>query len=292
MIRREPAFHLTEAPAPRCVQTFKQTLAKGGGANERSDRNRMDRPHLKAFNPWMGCQKVSQGCRFCYAEVLTKGRMQLDVFGPNTAKRQRTSERYWRGPLNWNRQAQTRRDPLRVFCASLADVFEDAPELNAWRRELWDVIDRTRWLDWQLLTKRPENIERMLPDTWDANSFGYWPHVWLGTSIERNEVRDRSHILTAVPAHVHFISYEPAIGPADDVDLEGISWVIVGGESGPGYRPMKLSWARDMQTRCAELSVRYFFKQDSSHRSEQGADALGRIYRDYPESWNRQPLSF
>ena len=102
----------------------------------------------------------------CYAETLTQNRMGIDVFGYDTSKRRRTSVQVWNRPKRWNRDAQTAQKPLRVFCASLADVFEDAPGPNVWRSELWSLVRSTPWLDWQILTKRPENIAKMLPDDW------------------------------------------------------------------------------------------------------------------------------
>lgn len=209
--------------------------------------------------------------------------MGEDVFGHDTSKRRRTSVALWRKPYRWDRNAALARVASRTFCASLADVFEDAPGPNEWRRDLWDVVRDCEWLDWQILTKRPENIARMLPDDWGDG----WPHVWLGTSIEDNRVAERATILTGVPAFNHFISYEPAIGPGDEIPLEHVEWVICGGESGPGYRRMDLGWAIDMRARCDEAGVAYFFKQDSAPRTEMGIDALGEIVRAYPRSWDR-----
>lgn len=248
----------------------------------------------KTWNPWMGCFKVSQGCKHCYADTLTTNKMGLDVFGADTDKRKRTGQAIWNRPFRWHREAILEREPARVFTMSLGDFFEDARQLNQWREEAWRIIRQCYWLDFQILTKRPENIERMLPDDWDSHTSGYpyWPHVWLGTSIEDNRVAHRADILIEVPAHVHFISYEPAIGPGDMINLEGIEWMIVGGESGPKRRKMDLQWARDMQERCSEEGVPYFFKQDNGPRTEMGIDALGAIYRDYPESWNRRALVF
>ncbi len=242
------------------------------------------------FNGWMGCFKVSAGCKFCYADTLTTNRMKIDVFGPDTSKRRRTGKQVWSNPTKWNREAQTRGLPARVFCMSLADMFEDAPGPNEWRRDVWELIHATPWLDWQLLTKRPENIPRMLPDTWADNPWGYWPNVWLGTSIENNEVAHRSTTLTAVPAQVHFISYEPAIGPGDEIPLEGVEWLIFGGESGPGHRKMDLNWAYDIWMRCVEEKVAFFFKQSSGPRTEMGIDALGQVVRNYPQTWGRSEL--
>jgi protein gp37 len=234
------------------------------------------------FNAWMGCFKVSQGCTHCYAETLTTKRMQIDVFGHDTSKRRRTGKQVWRNPHKWNREAVLEQCPHRVFLGSLMDIFEDSPQTNEWRKDVWPLIRECTWLDFQLLTKRPENIERMLPDDWP------YLNVWLGTSIERNEVAERSQILTAVPAIVHFISYEPAIGPGDEISLDGIDWMIVGGESGPGFRPMKIRWALDMWERCKQEHIAFFFKQSAAPRTEMGIEALGRIVREYPTAWNRR----
>lgn len=243
----------------------------------------------------MGCFKVSQGCKNCYAETMTSGRMGLDVFGIDTSKRKRTGKATWAKPHKWNAEARAGiaaargAGPHMTFCASLADVFEDAPGPNQWRTELWQLIRSTPWLDWQILTKRPENIAKMLPDTWDDNQWGYWPNVWLGTSIEDNHVAERSPVLTSVPALVHFISYEPAIGPGDEISLEGIEWLICGGESGPGHRKLDLDWAYDIWARC-EDDVAFFFKQNSGPRTEMGIDALGIVVRNYPPAWDRAQL--
>jgi protein gp37 len=263
-----------------------------------------------SFNPWTGCQRVSKGCVHCYAETWAK-RTGRDIWGAK-GKRKRTSKSIWAKPKTWNHVAVLERRPRKVFCASLADVFEDAPGPNEWRGDVWELIRACPWLDFQLLTKRPENIAAMLPDDWGRG----WPNVWLGTSIEDREVVERARVLSAVPAFVRFISYEPAIGPVfyDDwttgdkplafwsdegpsarangesppqLDLEGIHWLIAGGESGPGHREMKLEWAMDARAECEQEGVAFFFKQIAAFRNEQGADALGRPIREFPASWDR-----
>jgi protein gp37 len=240
------------------------------------------------FNPWMGCHKVSDGCKHCYAETLVKNRMgRAGVWGANGV-RQRTKGP-WRKVRAWAKEAEAEQSVHRVFCASLADVFEDYPGPNEWRPDVWEIIRESPWLDFQLLTKRPENIARMLPDDWDTAFPGhdFYPNVWLGTSIEDNRVAGRGPILTSVPALVHFVSYEPAVGPLDELNLEGIEWMIVGGESGPGHRKLDLRWARSMRARCAESGTAFFFKQDSGPRTEMGIDALGEVIREYPTGWDR-----
>lgn len=213
------------------------------------------------FNPWIGCQRVSPGCEHCYAEAQDeRWRPGKTRWGPK-AERTRTSPSYWKQPIAWNRAAENAGDRHRVFCASLADVFEDRPELAPWRRELFDVIDRTPSLDWLLLTKRPENIDRLWPDGLPPPSVRGWPNVWLGTTVEdQRRAEERIPELIKVPAAVRFLSCEPLLGPLDldqwmDEDRLGfvnseIDWVIIGGESGHYAREFRVEWARDLIWQC------------------------------------------
>jgi protein gp37 len=161
----------------------------------------------------------------------------------------------------------------------MCDVFEDHPQITAEREKLWELIRRSPWLDWQLLTKRPERITACLPADWNL---GY-PNVWLGTSIENNEYVIRADILRRIPATVRFISYEPALGPLHDLNLDGIDWVIVGGESGAKYRLMDHAWARSLKVRCEAAGVAFFFKQSSNYYTERGIELDGQIVRNYPK---------
>jgi protein gp37 len=244
------------------------------------------------FNPWMGCMKVSDGCKHCYAETLIKGRMgKPGLWGPaSTSTRQVTSDANWRKPLAWNREAQLEGKAMRVFCASLADVFEDHPTANETRPRLWDIVRETPFLHWQILTKRPERIADNLPHDW-GNGYA---NVWLGTSVESMKEKHRADILREIPASVRFISYEPALGPLDDLDLTRIDWSLYGGESGPGYRPHDLAWPRSMRDRC-EASQRltwdetsdyrgttFFYKQSAAPRTEMGIHLDGELVRYYP----------
>jgi len=233
------------------------------------------------FNPWMGCEKVSAGCAHCYAETLTKNRMGLSLWGPNS--RRQVTKSPWNNVRQWNAAASAAGVRRRVFCASLCDVFEDHPTANATRPRLWDVIRECTALDWQLLTKRPERIAGELPEDWGDG----WDHVWLGTSIENNAVVHRADHLRNIPAAVRFVSYEPALGPLDALELTGIDWVIVGGESGPGYRRFDHQWARDLETRCQVHGTAFFFKQSAAPRTEMGITLDGRIVREYPEPRRR-----
>lgn len=264
------------------------------------------------FNPWVGCQKVGPGCDHCYAEGWAK-RSGLVTWGPG-ADRRLTSEANWRQPLKWNAQAAASGTRPRVFCASLADVFDNAvrPE---WRSGLWDLIAQTPHLDWLLLTKRPGNIADMLPVSWGSKG---WPNVWLGCTVVNQAEADRDiPKLLAVPAQVHFLSLEPLLGPIDlwrwvgvhhhpDNDLaaaesrtaieavlkaarhqmrkeqgfsSGIDWVIVGGESGPKARPMHPDWARNLRDQCHAAGVPFLFKQWGEWAPMLDAIGGGAVYR-------------
>ncbi len=208
------------------------------------------------FNPWWGCTKVSPGCVHCYAETLSS-RYRYDVFGPRKPRRT-FGESYWQEPLKWNRQAILTEARARVFCASMADVFEDNASVEAEREKLWSLIDETPMLDWLLLTKRPQNMLRFVP--W----MGDWPtNVWAMTSVENQEQAvNRISVLLEVPALVHGLSVEPLIGPVNlGPWLESIQWVIVGGESGQGARQMQVEWVTHLRDQCVEAGVPFFFKQ-------------------------------
>lgn len=258
------------------------------------------------FNPWIGCQKVAAGCTNCYAESFANryGKAQWGAHGT----RVKTSAVNWKKPLKWNREAESAGERRRVFCASLADVFEDwkgpilshrgerishvegaceiVETLDAVRRDLFKLIDATPWLDWLLLTKRPENIRRMWQ--WSRHSYvanddqrhDYRPNIWLGTSVATQADADRNipHLLECRDlAPVLFLSCEPLVEavnlrtgiysmPPDGkrklgTTLEGIDLVIVGGESGHNARPMHPQWVRNLKDQCQATKTAYFLKQ-------------------------------
>lgn len=212
------------------------------------------------FNPWIGCQKVSPGCDHCYAEAMMDHRYHKVQWGPH-AERIRTSEANWRGPVKWAKAANGIRQ--RVFCASLGDVFDNQAPDGA-REDLFALIRATPELDWMLLTKRPENMAKMLPADWSDG----WPNVWLGTTCEdQKRFNRRWPILRDVPAVVRFISYEPAIGPLVIGDARP-TWIICGGESGAGARTRSMdpAWARALRDECTAASVAFFMKQMTRKR--------------------------
>jgi protein gp37 len=220
------------------------------------------------FNSWIGCTKISPGCQHCYAEAMNK-RWKQNNWGPSGV-RERTSEAYWRQPVKWNREAEQEGVRKKVFCGSMCDMFEDHPQVETWRVELFQLVKQTPCLDWLLLTKRPENMRKFLP--WQISWGDSYPfrNVLLGTSIENQAYLDsRATALLGTPAAVHFFSIEPLLGP---IDLKGYrpDWVIVGGESGPNARPMDLEWARDLRDQCKENGIKFFFKQIGGVKDKRG----------------------
>lgn len=218
------------------------------------------------FNPWIGCQKVSPGCDHCYAETLMDKRFGKVEWGPR-GERKKTSAEYWKKPLQWSLTATLNNVRQRVFCASLGDVWDNRVPVE-WRIDLLHLIRDTPQLDWLLLTKRPENIAKMLPVATRGMMPWPWANVWLGVSCEDQERFDhRWPILHKVPAAVRFISYEPALGP---LTLQGHevrpNWLICGGESGHGARLMKKQWALDLRDECYSLNVAFFMKQMTGKR--------------------------
>lgn len=212
------------------------------------------------FNPWIGCTKVSPGCANCYAETLMDTRYGRVKWGKGN-ERSRTSAGNWNEPKRWNRDAEKSGVRQRVFCASLADVF-DAEVKNEWRDDLWKLIEATTWLDWLLLTKRPDV---MLAET---RRLGLPKNVWLGVSVENQKCADeRIPTLIETDAAIKFLSVEPMLGEIDlsywltEPILPNLQWVIVGGESGPGSRPMQESWVQNIRVECEAANVAFLFKQ-------------------------------
>jgi protein gp37 len=227
------------------------------------------------FNPWLGCTRVGDECANCYAADSTPVRAFGVAWGPHAA-RHITCPTTWRQPLTWHRAAVCAGVRRRVFCSSLADVFDDRRDLDLPREWLWSLIAATPWLDWLLLTKRPAKVLRLVPGAWRTA----WPaHVWIGTSVGcRASLPQLAH-LRAIPAAVRFLSCEPLLETLPWLDLRGIGWVIVGGESGPKHRPMGLFWLGGVVAQCDAVGVPVFVKQDSGpHEGEQGRipDALWR----------------
>jgi protein gp37 len=215
------------------------------------------------FNPWWGCSKVSPACKNCYAEAWAK-RLGQRIWGARSLRRF-FGDAHWKEPLRWNAEAQRMQSRRRVFCASMADVFEVRSDLNRARESLWTLIESTPWLDWLLLTKRPQHIQRLAPWT------SMWPkNVWLGTTVENQFWASvRLPQLLKYPAERRFLSCEPLLGLLDLTpwiahrphNLFQIDWVIAGGESGPAARAMLPGWARHLRDQCHAAGIPFHFKQ-------------------------------
>jgi len=240
------------------------------------------------FNPWIGCTKISPGCDNCYAAAQNKFRGWVKQWGEpgHAGDYRRTSEANWKKPLQWARKQRklmdyfeagmiTLRPPRpRVFCASLADVFDNQVP-RGWRADLFALITKTPELDWLLLTKRPENIRSMMHRLGGVSP--PWPNVWFGFTAEDQAHFDRRwRFMRDIPAAVRFCSYEPALGPLrvgprrEWPDLRGndpeLHWLICGGESGPGHRPFDLQWEEDIRLDCAQAGIAYFLKQNAGKK--------------------------
>jgi protein gp37 len=269
-----------------------------------------------SFNPWIGCTRVSPACDHCYAETWSK-RYNTVEWGAGKP-RKLTSESNWQQPIKWNREAEKSGERKRVFCASLADVFDNEVD-PAWRIRLFALIEKTPHLDWLLLTKRIGNVPKMLPMDWGTG----WPNVWLGISVVNQEEADRDiPKLLRISAHIRFLSMEPLLGPVDlrlpsgangpaafphEFDLwteqkrdkwfsmqaratymaqcECIDWVIVGGESGADARPMHPDWATSLRDQCRMAGVAFHFKQWGEWAPE-----AGNGFTQWPEIDKKRPL--
>jgi protein gp37 len=217
------------------------------------------------WSPWTGCTKLAHArgsaCDHCYAAAWAKRAGRPELW---EGERRRTSADYWQKPIKWNRLASVRGARPRIF-PSLCDPFDNQVPTR-WRDDMWHRIDQTPHLDWLLLTKRPQNIAKMLPDpktgikSWGAG----WPNVWLGTTAEDQERYDqRWPHLARIPARIRFISYEPALGPLTDLWAGSVrpDWLIAGGESGGAARPAHPDWFRHIRDYCATVGTAFLFKQ-------------------------------
>jgi protein gp37 len=266
------------------------------------------------FNPWWGCVRVSPGCEHCYAETFAK-RVGQKVWGVQ-APRRFFGDKHWAEPLKWNREAEKAGERRRVFCASMADVFEDRDDLEPHRQRLFRLIEATPHLDWLILTKRPDKAVDWFGGTSGAGlSAPALPNLWMGTTAEDQKRADeRIPLLLHIPAAVHFVSYEPALEAVDfsrwvapectcaDMDVPfhygacpfvlwlasggGLDWLIVGGESGPGARPFDPEWARSVVNQCNSAGVACFVKQMGARPINFGrvaGDSKGGDMANWPE---------
>lgn len=213
-------------------------------------------------NLWWGCVEDDIECAHCYAEAFAK-RTGHGVWG-HDAPRRFFGAKHLSEPLKWNAEAAREGVRRRVFCGSMMDIGERrndevGRQMDAVRFLFWPLIEQTPWLDYLLLTKRPQNMPALVPTRWMTD--GFPPNVWMGTTAGFQGGWDkRVKYLRRLPVRTRFVSCEPLLGPIK-ADLDGISWVIVGGESGGKSRPFDFAWARSLREQCEAANVAYFFKQ-------------------------------
>jgi len=246
---------------------------EGGGVSERSGIAWTD----ATMNPWWGCQKAGPECAHCYAERQAT-RYGSACFGNDNARRF-FGDTHWNEPLKWARKASKEGRKWRVFCASMGDVFEDRPGLDEHRARLWSLIDLTaNALDWLLLTKRPQNVRRMMPESTGRK-------CWMGTTVGVPQAYPRLDEILEVPAALHFVSCEPLLADLNIRPwLPRLQWVITGGESGPLFRECKREWVTSLRDQAASFGVPFFFKQWSGFRPEHLPPLDGVVHSALPEA--------
>ena len=223
------------------------------------------------WNPVTGCTKVSPGCKHCYAERMAKRLLAMGQERYADGFKVTLQEDVVEQPLSW-------RKPRRIFVNSMSDLFHpEVPE--GFIAQVFATMEKAHWHQFQILTKRPQRLRELAKDL-------PWPkNVWAGASVENEDYLWRVAELAAVPAAIRFLSLEPLIGPLPAISLKGIDWVIVGGESGPGARPMAAEWVREIRRQCLTQGVAFFFKQwGGTRKSRTGRELDGR-------TWDQLPLA-
>jgi protein gp37 len=221
------------------------------------------------WNPVTGCTKVSQGCKHCYAQRFAERFRGV----PGHPYEQGFDLKLWPErlelPLTW-------KDPRRIFVNSMSDLYHPSVP-KAYIDRVFRTMNKARWHSFQILTKRAERLSEL------GRRLTWSPNIWQGVSVEDERVAGRISLLRRVPAQVRFLSLEPLIGPLKNLDLSGIHWVIVGGESGPGARPMKKEWVLGIRDQCRRQGVPFFFKQWGGIRKhETGRMLEGRAWNQFP----------
>lgn len=236
------------------------------------------------WNPVRGCSRISEGCRFCYAERLAgrfsgpgmpyDGFVRITNHGARWTNKVELVEDALELPLRWRR-------PRRIFVNSMSDLFHERLGHEDILR-VFDVMRRASWHQFQILTKRSDRLREF------SKELPWPPHVWMGVSVESAEHTGRIEDLRRTKAAVKFLSLEPLLGPLPNLRLRGIDWVIVGGESGPGCRPINSTWVLDIRDQCLQARVPFFFKQWGGVRKKHaGRELEGRTWDEMPASRRR-----
>ena len=229
------------------------------------------------WNPVTGCNKVSPGCKLCYAERLTRRLKATGMVKYRNGFVVTLHPDTLEIPLRW-------RKPRTIFVNSMSDLFhEQIPD--EFVRDVFGVMEQADWHRYQVLTKRPERVTVL------DSELPWPPQIWLGVSVESSRYLHRIDLLRECGAATKFLSLEPLLGPLPDLNLESIDWVIVGGESGPGARPMEADWVRNIRDQCVEAGVPFYFKQwGGVFKKRHGRELDGRTWDDMP-SFDKSPVA-
>ena len=222
------------------------------------------------WNPVRGCTKISPGCKHCYAERFAERFRGVTGHPFEQGFDLLLVPEKLAAPLNWKK-------PQRIFVNSMSDLFHEGVPLDYIHR-VFEVMNQADWHQYQVLTKRAERLEAV------AERLHWAPHIWMGVSVENEDYLWRVDHLRRTSAHIKFLSVEALLAPLGKLDLRGIDWVIVGGESGPGARPMHAEWVKDIHRQCLEAGVAFFFKQwGGVHKKRNGRELDGRTWDEIPD---------
>jgi protein gp37 len=221
------------------------------------------------WNPVTGCSKVSAGCKNCYAERMARRLHAMGQRNYRNSFRLTLQPHMLEHPLSWKK-------PQTIFVNSMSDLFHQDVPLD-YIHQVFAVMKRASWHRFQVLTKRADRLEEL------ASQLSWPDNVWMGVSVEQESCRERIDALRRVPAAIRFLSLEPLLGPLPNLNLEGIDWVIVGGESGPGARPIQEEWVLDLRDQCAQAAVPFFFKQwGGARKKKHGRLLQGQVWDELP----------
>ncbi len=243
------------------------------------------------WNPIAGCTILSPGCTNCYAQRMAARLQAMHIEKYAGTTRKSGKRQVWTGRVNFDPKSMDAplqwRRPLRIFVNSMSDLFQEAVAEHV-ISAVWDTMREARWHTFQILTKRPDRMRDLL----SQSRFPILPNVWLGTSVENAGYLKRIEALRGVPASVRFVSFEPLLGPVTPVDLRGVHWAIVGGESGPRARPMIKEWVDAIRVTCQRQHVAFFFKQWGGARKKiAGRELDGRTWDEYPNFTNSKRVA-
>ncbi len=221
------------------------------------------------WNPLTGCTKISPGCKHCYAERMAQRLMAMGQTNYANGFRLTLQEQMLTLPMTWKK-------PRTVFVNSMSDLFHKSVPVGYIQR-VFNVMNTAHWHQFQVLTKRSERLLEM------SHRLIWSPNIWMGVSVENQDYAFRIDHLRGTGAQVKFLSLEPLLGPLPNLNLKGIDWVIVGGESGPGARPMNPEWVKQIQVQCNQAKVAFFFKQwGGVHKKKAGRQLEGRTWDELP----------